>query len=149
MAKSDIRNLVSFRADFPEDTDPSYPEGIVLAEYLVEQLQTAGYTCTEPDNYEDFAWWFDCKSKGRTFFMLVGLLDDGPRQWLLTADSTLGFISRLRRINDRSEHQELCLAVHRVLESDTHFSEVRWYTASGWDNDADTLWSDEPIATEN
>jgi hypothetical protein len=139
-----MKNYVSFKADFPKDTMPTEPPGRALAGLIRDALGHAGVHANSPSNRDDYAWEFDCEVGPRRFLILVGICDDGDREWLVFSESLLGSLKRLFGCRDAEEHHELNRRIHGVLKADPRFELIRWYTSDDWNREPDTRWTETP-----
>jgi len=133
-----MRNFVTFKSkDFvnaeQEQRETGLFGGQALAESLVTGLSDRGLAVEQPER-DDFAWTFYCKINGRNFWMNIGESGDEEDEWLVIANSTLGFLARLLGNTDRREVQQLCQELHEILAADERVSEIRWYTEAEWLN---------------
>lgn len=149
MARVTIRNWVSFRhamtAAITGTEVPAEPWGKEVAEALAARLKAKGLNVTAPENYEDWAWDFDCRMGSRVFSILFSMVDDGPREWAIWVQHAVGRIRRLFGVDDSKEMMGLVQELDGTLKSDPSISEVRWYTEESWDHSRDTDWSDSPL----
>jgi len=94
----------------------------------------------------DYAFDFHAAVDKRLFYIMVGLVDDGVRQWLISTNSSIGFLRRLLGSSDADEH--LCLVNHidSLLRGHDGTSSIRWYTLEEWNNPPDDSWTQRPSA---
>ncbi len=110
-----------------------------LAESLVEGLRSEGHECTAPADLGQGEM-FDCAVDDDEFSILLGRIDDGVREWVLSTGSKLTYWHRLSRRSDTDNHRKLTAAVHRILKSDPFVADVRWYTSDGWARAREQEW---------
>ena len=129
-----------------ERGDGDSPPGNELSALLSEALPRHGVEVVDSGR-TDYSHTFHLRSGRRSFYAMVGLVDDEhPREWLFFADSSLGRVRRLLGASDEDEHRAVLEAAHRVLSADPRISEVRWYTADDWNKRPETHWFAEPAA---
>ena len=138
-----MRTHVSFERPSETLSSDEPPFGGDIAGALAQALEARGFGITDLDEL-DYAFTFDCSVANRRFCVMVGLVDDGIRQWLISTDSTLGFVGRLFGANDQEEHTSLVNAVHEFLTSDPEVKSVRWYTQDDWNRMPDQSWAESP-----
>lgn len=131
-----MRTHVSFQKVSQTSPDETPPFGRDVAEALVCSLGQHGLGPIALDEL-DYAFTFHCKIGGRKFYVMIGLVDDGVRQWLVSTDSTIGWLGRLFGAKDVEEHVQLVKAIDDSLRSDPSVSSIRWYTAQAWNNSPD------------
>ena len=100
------RTFVSFKSlafadKHKQAIDGDLFPGQLLSEHLVLELNRRGYIA-ESLEMDDFAWTFYARSNKYTFWLHVGESGDGGDRWLVVANSTLSFVSRLLRIYPKS-----------------------------------------------
>jgi hypothetical protein len=134
-----MRGNVTFRSTVPVDFDEP-PPGEELAEYLAEKMTAAGLKTRVIDNYEDFAWWIESEGEEQMPWALLGCVDDGPAEWLIQINSSLGWLGRLFGRSDENGRRLFTEKLHEVLENDPHFSDIRWHVKD-WSH---TGWSSSP-----
>ena len=116
---------------FPIDRIGTDPPGEPIADFIVEHLTKSGCRVNRRRS-TDYSHTFDVHVGKVCFNAAVGLVDDGDREWLFFADSTLGWFTRLFRTTDALSHYQVLMRVHEALSYDPRISEVRWYTADEW-----------------
>ncbi|HUT94478.1 MAG TPA: hypothetical protein VMY37_33780 [Thermoguttaceae bacterium] len=138
-----MRTHVSFERPSETLSTGKPPFGGDIARALAKALEASGFGVTESGEL-DYAFAFDCRVTNRRFYVMVGLVDDGIRQWLISTDSTVGFIGRLFGVNDQEEHTTLVTAVHGFLQSDPEVKSIRWYSQDDWNRKPDQSWAESP-----
>lgn len=138
-----MRTYVSFQSDSSSLTSGEVPPGRDLAQWLINGLQQLGVTCNESGGL-DYAHDFFANVCGQQFYVMVGLVDDGVRQWLVSTDSTMGFIRRLFGVSDADGHLQLVEHIDAVLYGGGAISSIRWYTPIEWNETPDETWSEHP-----
>jgi hypothetical protein len=130
-----MRGNVTFRSTVPVDFD-QHPPGEELAQYIADKMTQSGLKTRVVDNYDDFAWWIESESEKRMPWALLGYVDDGPAEWLLQINSSVGWLGRLLGRSDEDGRRLFTERLHAVLSNDTCFSDVRWHAGewgeSGW-----------------
>jgi hypothetical protein len=126
-----LRTHASFRGQFSKDRTGTEPPGGPIAELIRQGLEAAGSRVENGDS-TDYSHTFTIVESGRCFAAMVGLVDDGDREWLFFAESTLGWLTRLLGQRDESEHLRVLRAVHGALAADHRISDLRWYSKDEW-----------------
>lgn len=130
-----MRGNVTFRSTVPVDLD-KHPPGEELAEYIAEKMTAAGLKTRVIDNYEDFAWWIESEAEQRMPWALLGYLGDGPAEWLIQINYSVGWLGRLLGRSDEHRRWLFTERLQAVLTGDPHFNDVRWHVGesseSGW-----------------
>ena len=134
-----MRSNVTFRSELPIDLD-QHPPGEELAKYLAEGMSAAGLKTKVIDNYDDFAWWIESEAETRMPWALLGYVDDGPAQWLIQINSSVGWLGRLLGRSDEPGRRLFTERLNAMLTDDSVFSDVRWHLGE-W---SDTGWSSRP-----
>ena len=114
-----------------------------VASRLVEGLRAAGYECNQPSDI-GYAETFRCMVDDQDFSIVVGLMDDGVREWLVSTNSRLKYWQRLWKSPDTESHRKLAKAVHLVLKADPFLTELRWYTSEDFAQSPDDRWKPHP-----
>jgi hypothetical protein len=123
--------------------EPGEPPGRHLAAFIAARAEARGIAVS-PVEYLGFAYGFRCDIGERRFYVTVGLVEDGVREWLLVIDPWLSFWQRLFGASDREELRRLARTLDAVLKGSERFGEIRWYDERTWDAAAETEWSPEP-----
>ncbi len=82
--------------------------------------------------------------EGQNFSILVGLLNDGVREWLISTASRRWYWNRLWKSSDVENHREPARAVHRILKADSLITDLRWYTTEEWSHSRENDWKSLP-----
>lgn len=109
----------------------------------MEGLRAAGYECSQPSDI-GYAETFRCTVDDQDFSIVVGLMDDGVREWLVSTNSRLRYWHRLWKSPDTESHRKLAKAVHRVLKADPLLTDLRWYTSEDFAQSPDDRWESHP-----
>ena len=125
-----MKTHASFRGDFPKDHSPEGPAGHELADLLSSKLTEQGFVVRRGET--DYSHEMVIHSSGARFNVMVGLVDDGDREWLFFADSCLGWFARILGKRDDHAHRGLLEAVHKLLTEDYRIQDLRWYTPEEW-----------------
>jgi hypothetical protein len=80
----------------------------------------------------------------RNFFLMVGEVDDGVRQWLVSTKSELGVFAYLMGSRDHQEYEVLTGVLHEILSTIPGVDNLRWYSLSDYNERPDTHWSATP-----
>jgi len=132
-----MRTHASFRGDFPEDhavkPESHEPPGGPIADLMADHLGRVGIRISNRDS-TDYSHCFFADSNGRQFYVTVGLVGDGDRQWLVMADATVLFFLRWLGRRDDQQHQQLLTTIHQCLAGDSRISALRWYTPDEWNS---------------
>ncbi len=135
-----MRGNVTFRCTLPIDLD-KHPPGEELAEWIAARMTAGGLATRVIDNYEDFAWWIESESDQRMPWALLGYVGDGPAEWLLQINSSVGWLGRLLGRSDEAGRRLFSARLHAVLTGDPAFSDVRWHVGEwsepGWAGSTD------------
>ena len=134
-----MRGNVTFRSTVPVNLD-KHPPGEELAEYLAEKMTAGGLKTRVFDNYEDFAWWIESEAERRMPWALLGYVNDGPAEWLIQINSSVGWLGRLLGRSDKEGCRLFTERLQTMLTSDPQFSDVRWHVGE-W---SDSGWSSDP-----
>lgn len=140
---SRMRTHVSFQKASQNLSGDDLPLGRDVAEDLVRSLKQQGMAAIARDEL-DYAFSFRYQVDRQVFRVMIGLVDDGVRQWLVSTDSTIGWFGRLLGLKDGEEHLELVKAIDEILWSDPGVSSVRWYTQDDWNAAAEENWVESP-----
>jgi hypothetical protein len=121
------------------DADP----GRALTGLIADGLVEAGFGCTEIEDL-DYAHAFRTVIGRRNFFLMIGEVDDGVRQWLVSTKSELGIFAYLMGSRDYQEYEVLVGVLHNVLTSIPGLTDLRWYTLKDYNERPDESWADSP-----
>ncbi len=138
---SETKTEVSFRSLSGEPPGPSRARD--LAHSLVKALSSDGFACSVPEDV-DYAFAFRCRVSRRDFYLLVGYVGDGIREWLVSITSDLGWLRRIFGDSDEHELRQISAVLHNILSSSDELEDVRWYTLEEWNDDPDRSWSPAP-----
>lgn len=136
-----MRGNVTFRCNLPVDLG-KHPAGEELAEWLAGRMTAGGLVTRVIDNYEDFAWWIESESDQRMPWALLGYIGDGPAEWLLQINSSVGWLGRLFGRSDEFGRRLFSERLQSVLVGEPAISDVRWHVAE-W---SDSGWASSPGA---
>jgi hypothetical protein len=141
-----LRSFVSFEADFPVNGRPA---GREMADFVSSVLAGAGLEHDTPQEREGWAWTILSQQEFTQVEMIVGLADDGPRQWLITMDGHFSLARGLAIGEKADEEREMplrpiCLALDQAFQRDRRFREIRWYTQEEYDDNHGATWSRTP-----
>ena len=125
-----MRGNVTFRCTLPIDLD-KHPPGEELAEWIAARMTAGGLATRVIDNYEDFAWWIESESDQRMPWALLGYVGDGPAEWLLLINSSVGWLGRLLGRSDEAGRRPLA----RACSSTPRF----------WSANVKHLWCRSPL----
>ena len=128
-----IRTHASFRGHFPKDRLGNDPPGGPLAELVARGLAERGYVVSDRDS-TDYSHTFTVRSGERRYFAMIGVADDGDREWLLFLQESPSLLARLFGRRDEGDHLRLLRAVHDCLIGDPRIAELRWYTEQEWNS---------------
>lgn len=136
-----MRTHVSF------ESKPGAPVDVAdsarLASQLTGALQRRGLGVTEARAL-DYAHEFELRQGDRTFYSMLGPVNDEERQWLWFADSTLRGFARLLGRRDQAEHTAVLHAMHAVL-GELGMQSIRWYDATDWNEAPTERWHRDPV----
>lgn len=143
------RSFVSFEADRGRFPTTGRPPGAELARWVSDALDAASLPHEGPHEREGWAWELYRVEGKVTVVSIVGLSDDGPRQWQVHTYATIPVRRRLlSRRAGRSEREDAlrpwCSALDRALKGDPAFGNVRWYDPEAFDRDHGETWADSP-----
>lgn len=136
-----MRSNVTFRCKLPIDLD-KHPPGEELAEWLAAQMSARGLPTRVIDNYEDFAWWIESESDMPMPWALLGYIGDGPAEWLIQINSSVGWLGRLLGRSDEAGRRVFSERLQAVLVDEPAISDVRWHVGE-W---SDSGWTSNPEA---
>ncbi len=145
-SSSNIRTNVSFRADFDQSDGNGLPPGSDLANYLADEFAERGLML-EARSTTDDSHVFNVISGSRKFGLLLGLIEDDEREWLILSFSKLSRMRRMFGARDDDEYAAMLAAVDEVLQADDRFNSIRWYTMDEWQNDPIDSWGSLPFET--
>jgi hypothetical protein len=114
-----------------------------LAGLITEGLAEAGFGCTETEDL-DYAHAFRTVIGRRNFFLMIGEVDDGVRQWLVSTKSELGIFAYLMGSRDYQEYEVLVGVLHDVLRSIPGLEDLRWYSLEDYNERPDDSWTSSP-----
>ena len=123
-----VRDLVTFRAEFPEDAQWDeadhllVPGGRAIADYLRTRLEQRDFSCTDLIQHEDYGWGFDVAHSD----LKVTCLLQGGTEWFLLLKLKVPLLSRLLRANELEAFEEIQDRIQQVLMGDKRFSHVLW-----------------------
>jgi hypothetical protein len=139
-----MRTHVSFQR--PSTTlDGEPPFGGDIAHALAPSFETQGIHTTNMDSL-DYAYFFYAPSDTRRCYVMIGLVDDGVRQWLISVDVKRGLLARLFGKPDTDSVRTVVDAIHHFLSADEAVSSNRWYTADDWNHRREDAWVTAPGA---
>ncbi|WP_442484277.1 hypothetical protein [Aeoliella sp. SH292] len=94
---------------------------------------------------EDWGWASLIKLQNRPFLLGFGGYEvDGEDVWLIFVQSQLPFYKRWIGTRDDSELAALCVAIHKVLASNTEVSDIRWYRDDDFFKGKEGDWTATP-----
>ena len=117
--------------------------GARLAARLTAALTARGIEATVPSAL-DYAHEFEIRHGGQKFYSMLGPANDGVRQWLWFADSTLGAVGRWLGRRDDTAHVAVLRAMDQVVR-DLGATSIRWYEAIDWNEAPDERWHPDPV----
>src|SRR2546430_9400541 len=121
----------SFCAEFPEDPDPGESRCTGIGEHLAERLRQAGLCVTGTDFWRDSGYQVDCRVNGKAVYFFVSYVGHRPVEYVLCCTSDRGLLAWFRGVSDSAERWELARSIHRILEADARFQNIRWYVERG------------------
>ncbi len=133
-----MRTQATFRWS-SEDPNPAR----ALTGVIADGLAAAGFGCTDIEDL-DFAYAFRSLVGRRNFFLMVGEVDDGVRQWLVSTKSELGVFAYLMGSRDHQEYEVLTGVLHDLLGSLPGLTDLRWYSLEDYNERPDTDWAATP-----
>jgi hypothetical protein len=114
-----------------------------LTGLIAAGLAEADFGCTEIEDL-DYAHAFRTIIGRRNFFLMIGEVDDGVRQWLVSTKSELGIFAYLMGSRDYQEYEVLIGVLHDVLTSIPGLTDLRWYTLNDYNERPDETWASSP-----
>ena len=114
-----------------------------LAGSIIEGLAEVGFPSTEIEDLE-YAHAFRTVVGRRNFFLMIGEVDDGVRQWLVSTKSELGIFAYLMGSRDYQEYEVLTGVLHDVLSSIPGLEDLRWYSLEDYNERPDESWAETP-----
>ena len=141
-----VRTFVSFKAQFPKTSDPPGKE---LAEFVSAALTSASISHEAPTEREEWGWTIYAQRRHVKLEIIVGLSDDGPREWQIHTYQHLPFLGRiLNRSRLRTESENaltlFCETLDKALKADSRFNTIRWYYHEVFEKDFGETWGDAP-----
>lgn len=133
-----MRTQATFRWQ-SEDADPAK----TLTGLIADGLAAAGFGRTEIEDLE-YAYAFRTMIGRRNFFLMIGEVDDGVRQWLVSTKSELRVFAYLMGSRDHEEYAVLTAVLHDTLGSLPGLTDLRWYTLSDYNERPDESWASSP-----
>ena len=118
----------------------------VLTQLIADGLAGADFGCTEIEDL-DYAHAVRTVVGRRNFFLMIGEVGDGVRQWLVSTKSELGIFAYLMGSRDYQEYGVLVGVLHDVLTSIPGLADLRWYTLNDYNERPDESWADSPSDT--
>jgi hypothetical protein len=134
-----MKNYVTFDADFPDDIqwteagDILVPAGQEVAEVISSALSQYGFACSSPEQHSYYGWAFEVNA-GPQFLCIV----QSFKTWLLICDLQFSLKDRLLGRKYSQEYQAVLDALNSVLQQDTRFSKVKWFTQEEYENSLKT-----------
>lgn len=128
-----------------EWSSPDPEPAVALTRLIADGLADAGFGCTPIEDL-DFAHAFRTMVGRRNFFLMIGEVEDGVRQWLVSTKSELGVFAYLMGSRDHQEYEVLTGVLHDVLRGLPGLDNLRWYSLSDYNERPDTHWSETPKA---
>jgi hypothetical protein len=135
---------VSFEADIPADGGTGAARADPLARALLARLERRGLRVERLAAGLDYAADFRVYFGDRGFYGVLGPVDDGVRQWLLSFDSQLPAWRRWFGATDNAELSRVLRAAHETLTDIPGVRSIRWYTPRDWNEAPDDRWSPDP-----
>jgi hypothetical protein len=133
-----MRTQATFRWT-SEDPNPAS----TLTELIADGIGKAGFGCTQIEDL-DYAYAFRTVVGRRNFFLMIGEIEDGVRQWLVSTKSELGVFGYLMGSRDHQEYQVLTGVLHDLLGSLRGVTDLRWYSLEDYNERPDTDWASSP-----
>lgn len=133
-----MRTQVTFRWT-SEDPNPAR----TLTGLIADGLAEAGFGRTEVEDLE-YSYAFRVIVGRRNFFLMIGEVEDGVRQWLVSTKSELGIFAYLMGSRDYQEYEVLTGVLHDVLGSTPGIYDLRWYSLEDYNERPDTNWAETP-----
>jgi hypothetical protein len=123
-----VRSFVSFDADF--STEPTqrngeeYPPGRDLTEYLAKELNERGFPNSGVKEHDAYGWYFEVTFGESIIWCMLQLSDN----WLIITKPLIPFFKRIFGKSADSEHQQVCEAIQSVIQNNSKFRNIRWFT---------------------
>ena len=128
-----MRTLVTFEANclddslWDDDDNLRVPGGRILAEKLLNKLNGNGFVSSTVLQHSFYGWTFDVgRGKASVQFVL-----QGGCPWILVADKL--HAQQAATTDGISLARIVLLEVDRVLQSESMFSEVRWFNRQDYE----------------
>lgn len=137
-----MKTHVSFKRDSVTLNNESQPFGEDIATAMVSSFADQGLGDGLLDSL-DYAFTFVAPASTRSCYVMLGLVDDGPRQWLISCNPCRGILDWLTRRNYDDDIRSVVNAIQCYLTNDDGVTEIRWYSASDW-NQQQEEWSPSP-----
>ena len=138
--------IVSFKTRFPPEGSPP---GRQLADFIVQSLEDASIKPLALSEREGWAWTISAQDGQVRIESIIGYIDDGPRQWLITNAARVPLLSKIWKGRTTAEQKEAalrqyCEALHRAIKNDPRFHTIRWYAQESFDSDHGDTWGEAP-----
>lgn len=144
MKKRAYNASCSFTSTFSEDPNPEESRCSGIGEFLERELAAARIRVIQSDCWRDCGWEIDCEINGINVNLIVSYVNFGQVQFILMCGSNRGLLGWLLGSDHSAEHWELARVVHRILNADDRFSNIRWYVETEWCGRGDEPWQPEP-----
>ena len=120
---------------------------LLAAAQLADRLTTALHSlgiATTPVRTLDYALEFELVHADRSFYSMLGPVNDGERQWLWTSESKQSMLRRLFGASDAPAHTAVLAAMDRCARI-LGAQSIRWYEADTWNDAPDEGWHRDPV----
>lgn len=123
-----MRTLATFEVECADDSlwddndNLVMPRGRILAEGLSDKLRERGFISSPVVQHSFYGWHFDLNRNHES----VQLILQGGQPWILVADETQRQSAGLT--NDVSLLRSALLQINDILQNDTMFSKISWFT---------------------
>ena len=140
-----MRTHVSFEADTGNIADVTPPRGRELLDELLAALRARGLEVDAPQAI-DYAFEFWIRCEGNKYYGMFGEVDDGVRQWLMSAEAAGFSLQRLFGRDRDKAHRSILTALHNALSDSPRVRSIRWYERDDWNAAPDERWHPAPTA---
>ena len=144
-----MKTFVSFEMNFSIVSKRENLLDKELLQFLRKKMHNAGFNIQGPKNREDWAWDFLLERNNYQIESIIGYVNDGAIQWLVTTYLHLSFWkkifgSKIVKVETNRYLRDYCLAIHQILYFDDRFDSIRWYEQRDFDRNITNKWESFP-----
>jgi hypothetical protein len=100
-----------------------------VARWLMEQLRSMGYQCSNVPDQEDFGWYFTFRVSGTEYCFVVGHRREDNNEeglWIGWLERNRGFVPSLLGARKRDIQRVAARVIHEILSSAPQIRDIRW-----------------------